>query len=159
LERIKGDLVSDVTVHPRLEKRLRELLGDGFEIALQRQVGHVSDSTWRSARETLLGRKEGVESVVKLESSVGEEWYKKYQDKLTRVLRVLALSEIGRGGGLRSGRVAEGVGFSGGNKIVGVLRLTRKENGGVSDNCSLAGEGWDPRKGKTRLSKAMDGKH
>lgn len=148
LERIKGDLVSEIKVHPELEKRLKELLSDGFAVALHRQMSHVDDYTWRSALDTLTGRKEGAEDAMKPEISLAEEEYKKYQDKLSRVLRVLALSEIGRGEGLRSGMVREKIGFSGGNKIVAIVRLSRSENWSYKVEVVWQGEDGIPEEAK-----------
>lgn len=108
-------------LHPKLERRLRDLFEEGFQIALKRQVSHIDDYYYRSGIETVLERGQKIDRPNKDEA---EREYSEYMDRVTKILRKLAISEISREYGLRSGRVGGDVGYSGGNRIVGILKLS-----------------------------------
>jgi hypothetical protein len=123
IQRIKEELKMNKVeeLHPKLERRLKDLFEEGFFIALKRQVSHINDYDYRRGIDRVLGRGQSIEKPNKDEA---EREYSEYLDRLTRLLRKLAISEISREYGLRSGRIAGDVRYSGGNRIVGILKLS-----------------------------------
>lgn len=123
IQRIKETLKMNKVeeLHPKLERRLKDLFEDGFFIALKRQVSHIDDYDYRRGIDRVLERGQSIEKPNKDEA---EREYSEYLDKITRILRNLAISEISREFGLRSGRTGQDVGYSGGNRIVGILKLS-----------------------------------
>lgn len=112
-------------LHPKLQERLIEIFNEGFSTALERQVSHVDSYWYKSAIERVLGRDAEIEQPNKNES---EQKYSKYINKVTKVLRLFAISEISRGYGLKSSRIEQNIGYSGGNKIVGIVKINRQND-------------------------------
>jgi len=112
-------------LHPKLQERLSQILNDGFSIALQRQVSHVDPYWYKQSIERVLGKDPKIEQPNKNES---EQKYSEYVNKITRLLRVLAISEISADYGLKSSRIEQNIGYSGGNKIVGIVKINRQNN-------------------------------
>jgi hypothetical protein len=107
-------------LHENLKNRLIEIFDEGFIIALKRQVSHVDPYWYKNSIERVLGRDKKIEQPSKDDA---EEEYSNYLNKITRTLRVLAISEISGKNVLRSGRIEHNIKYSGGNKIVGILKL------------------------------------
>lgn len=122
IQRIKESLKINEAqdLHPKLERRLKDLFQNGFNIALARQISHVDDYSYQSGISRVLERNQNVE---KPNKSDAEAAYRKYLDQVTKILKTFAISEISREYGLRSGRVDGNIGYYGGNRIVGILKL------------------------------------
>lgn len=112
-------------LNSNLENRLKNIFEQGFKVALKRQVSHVDKHWYRDSVNTILhdNKVPFEEKIIQPDKGESEKEYNEYLDKITRVLRPLAISEIERSSGLRSGRVSQNVGYSGGNKIIGILKL------------------------------------
>lgn len=108
-------------MHPSLKERMSEIFTDGFSIALQRQVSHIDDYHYKRCIETALGRDQFINQPSKSES---EQKYSEYLDKITRALRILALSEISAPYGIKPARIEHDIGYSGKNKIIAIFRIS-----------------------------------
>jgi hypothetical protein len=121
LTRISYDIPN---INKNLIQRLYELLYDGFEIALARNVSHINADDYK-----MYCLRNGKDIPPQPEKQIAEQNYSKYLDKLTRVLKQLSINEINREEfGIRTARIDSNIRFSGSNKILAILELSPVRN-------------------------------
>jgi len=111
-------------LHPELEKRLKILLEEGFTIALKRKAAYADYDSWGDS-----GPK------IDLDKNQVEREYSQYMDQLTRTLRSL-LAQPDKSNSINfTARLEQPVRFSGKNKIICIVKITRDET--RRDNVSV----------------------
>lgn len=106
-------------INQSLTQRLSELLFEGFEIALARNVSYVNADDYK-----MFSLRISTNIPIQPNKQAAEQNYSKYLDRLTKVLKQLSINEINREQfGIRSARIENNIRFSGSNKILAILEL------------------------------------
>lgn len=103
-------------LHPSFEQRIRELLKQGFYLALERRAAYL---------KTYSHDQKIQDYVSKLHPAETEKKFLQYKDQMTRTLKRLARDDDSFS---PTSRLNQPIGYSGKNKIVAIVKLIEKDN-------------------------------
>jgi len=119
------------TLHPDLENRLTELLKNTAKASIKRKISYVEDYDYDRAWEAYSENNKNLQKPTKPNSSESEAEFKKYQDLITRALKILARNTNPNSDwNSVNARLVENVGFNGNNKIVVIVEFSKDFDSG-----------------------------
>ncbi len=122
-------------LHPSLKVRLEHLLSDGFFVALNRKVAHISPDYYKHLWGSWADRENYHNPPKQPTIAEAEKMFKDYQDKLTRTLKTMAIPENLPEDKFRfTARTLEPIGYAKSNKIVAIFELIKSETREYSDD-------------------------
>jgi hypothetical protein len=119
-------------LHPKLEERLEAMLPKMWLVALARIAAHSSPSEYdyKCVYNEVVneGSREGWDQIPPMNEvipkiSTAETEFKMRAEQLTRTLKIMARPEISRERFMPTGRLMWPIGFSGKNKITGIIEV------------------------------------
>jgi hypothetical protein len=131
IKRIEYDMKSEI--HPNLKEHLERLLFDGFVIALNRKIAHITPDYYKRLWGNWTDRENYNNAPKRPTVAEAEREFKDYEDKLTRALRVVVLKSLKEDYRFTA-RILEPIGYSKSNRIIAVFELVKNENDKYTDD-------------------------